>query len=135
MYQSKPLLIYDDRCFFCSIFASTARRLSKGWIDIVGHYSKEGIDLKNKVFSSQFDPNTMFWLLNGEDAFGSRTGLIPLTLEILRGFFANNHDADSKQISNTMCMNTELSCTDPFDLFTRMVGLMRNGRRLRLNVS
>ena len=135
MYQSKPLLIYDDRCFFCSIFASTARRLSKGWIDIIGHYSKEGNDLKSKIFSNQFDPNTMFWLLNGKDAFGGRTALIPLTLEILRGFFASKDELDSKQISRITCMNTEISCTDPLDLFTRTIGLMRSGRRLRLNFS
>lgn len=131
--RSKPLLIYDDRCFFCSLFASTARRLSRGWIDIVGHYSKEGINLKNKVFPSQFDPNTMFWLLNGKDAFGGRTALIPLTLEILRGFFANNRSGDNKWVAKTVCMNMELSCTDPLDLFTRIVGLVRNGKRLRLD--
>ena len=133
MSQSKPLLIYDDRCFFCSIFASTARRLSRGWIDIVGHYSKEGINLKNAVFPSQFDPNTMFWLLNDKDAFGGRMALIPLTIEILRGFFANNRYRDSVEANKVLCMNTELSCNDPLDLFTRISGLFRNGKRLRLN--
>ena len=83
---SKPLLIYDDMCSSCTKFAKTAAKLSRGWIEIAGHYkSIEAINIKKAVFPCNFDPTKMFWLINKKGAFGARAGLIQASKEVIIG--------------------------------------------------
>lgn len=35
---SRPLIIYDDKCYSCTKFANIARSISRGYIRIAGHY-------------------------------------------------------------------------------------------------
>ncbi len=127
-----PLLIYDDTCYLCGKFANTARRLSRGYIDIVGHYSKEGISAKSKIFPVGFDPTTMFWLVKYTQAFGGRSGLLPVAAEILKGIFRpSSGDIES---TNIVCSNEELTCNTPTDFVRRVSMLMKNGKKIKIKV-
>ena len=126
-----PLLIYDDKCYLCGKFAHTARRLSRGCIDIVGHHSEQGISAKSKIFPEGFDANTMFWLVKDKKAYGGRSGLIPLAFDIVKGMFKpalRNYD---DQI-NLQCANKELSCNSPADFVRRVSMLIKNGKKVTI---
>jgi hypothetical protein len=126
------LLIYDDTCYLCGKFANTARRLSRGHVDIVGHYSKEGISAKNRIFPVGFDPTTMFWLVKGKQAFGGRSGLLPVAVEILKGIFRPS--SGNIESINVVCSNDELVCNTPADFVKRVSMLMKNGKKIEVKV-
>jgi hypothetical protein len=125
------LLIYDDKCYLCGKFAQTAGRLSRGTINIVGHYSEEGISVKGKIFPEGYDPTTMFWLIKGKKAYGGRSGLIPLTVEIIKGMFkpSSKHYEDN---INLACSYEELSCNSPADFVRRVSMLIKNGKKIQI---
>ena len=85
---SRPLLIYDDKCYSCTKFAKAAGILSRGRIRTVGHYySKEAIEAKKIIFPVDYDPTNMFWLINKKGAYGARSGLVQVAKEIIIGLF------------------------------------------------
>jgi len=125
------LLIYDDTCYLCGKFAQTVRRLARGRIDVVGHYSKYGLSVKKKIFQADFDPNTMFWLVKEKQALGGRSGLIAVTFEIVKGIFSPRSKSDTHGI-NVVCSNGELSCTSPIDFVKRVCTLMKNAKKIEI---
>jgi len=82
---ARPILLYDNDCGICSRFAHIAERSSKGWIDIVGLFTKRGVTIKSDFFNSKDRPDDNFWLLVGDVGYGGRSGLLPLAREIVRG--------------------------------------------------
>ena len=85
---SRPMLIYDDKCYACKKFASYASTLSRGWIRLAGHYySQEAINAKKMIFPAYYDSTKMFWLINEKGAYGARSGLLPVAREIIKGIF------------------------------------------------
>lgn len=130
IYFMMPLLIYDDKCYLCGKFAQTARRLSRGRIDIVGHYTKEGISAKAKIFPEGFDPTTMFWLVKGKEAFGGRSGLMPVAIEIVKGIFKPSSLFANDAPVNVVCSNEQLACNTPTDFVKRVSMLMKNGKKI-----
>jgi hypothetical protein len=86
LMPARPILLYDNDCGICSRFAHIAGRTSKGWIDIVGLFTKRGLRIKSDFFSPGDRPDDNFWLLVGDVGYGGRSGLLPLAREIVRGF-------------------------------------------------
>ncbi len=125
------LLIYDNKCYLCGKFARTARRLSRESVDIVGHYDELGISTKNKIFPGGFDPNTMFWIVKDDQAFGGRAGLIPLVIEIIKDIFRPSRKNNTYRIE-MKCSNKELSCNKPTEFIRRILGLMKNGKKIEI---
>ncbi|MEM2760611.1 MAG: hypothetical protein QXN83_08495 [Nitrososphaerales archaeon] len=126
-----PLLIYDDKCCLCGKFALMARRLSRGNIEIVGHYSEEGILVKNAVFPVGFDAYKMFWLIKVREAFGGRSALIPLSIEIVKGMFKKSRNYDDIK---HVCLYDERSCNSTIDFIRRVSTLMKNGKKMKITV-
>lgn len=81
----RVILLYDDNCRWCTVFAEAASRLSRTYIRIVGHYSGLGRTVKEHYFNAGDNPEEMFWLIKDGTAYGGRNGLLPLVTEILRG--------------------------------------------------
>jgi hypothetical protein len=141
---SRPLLIYDDKCYSCTEFAKAASILSRGRIRTVGHYySKEAIEAKKIIFPVDYDPTNMFWLINKKGAYGARSGLVQVAKEIIIGLFKGR---DSKSYgndndnNNSNPNNLDLACeykdrmtlcgsTD--NTFRRIVNMMMNSGRFR----
>jgi len=128
-----PLLIYDDTCYLCGKFAQMARRLSHNSVDVVGHYSEYGMSMKRKIFPAGFDPTTMFWLVKDRQAFGGRSGLLPVAVEILKGVFRPSA-ANRQESMNFVCSNEELACNTPADFAKRVSMLIRNGKKIKLEI-
>lgn len=85
MRSPRVILLYDDYCRWCTVFAEAASRLSRTYVRIVGHYSNLGRIVKEHYFNTEDNPEEMFWLIRDDTAYGGRNGLLPLATEILRG--------------------------------------------------
>ncbi len=78
-----PILIYDDKCYHCSKFASIVKFFAKGNILFVGHYTDLGREIKSRIFPNDYDSTRMFWFVTNRMAYGGRAGVIPLLMHIL----------------------------------------------------
>ncbi len=58
-----PLVIYDDKCYLCSKFASIVHTFAKDKILIIGHYSDIGMKIKSEIFKQNYDSTMMFWFI------------------------------------------------------------------------
>lgn len=125
----RPLLIYDDKCYSCTKFAKVASTLSRGWIRAAGHYySKEAMEAKAAVFPAGYDATKMFWLVNRRGAFGARSGLLPLTREIVAGWFKGNNNKKTT-FPPPACEYTTSSpsCYTPTSVFARLATMLSHG--------
>lgn len=129
--NSVPLLIYDDRCYLCGKFAHAANRLSHGWIEIIGHYSETGMLMKKRIFPEDIDPSTMFWLVKDRKAYGGRSGLIPVLIEILKGSLRSSSKSHEENIK-LVCSSDELLCNSPEDFVRRVSMLLKNGKKITI---
>lgn len=116
----QPLLIYDNHCKPCTQFASIVRRLSRGWIIAIGHYSIEG-----EKFLKLPNARDMFWIIIDDQAYGGRYGLLPLFKEVIRGILYK--DYRYRDIHYLECKDCK-SCS----LFARIRSLLINGRKIKI---
>jgi hypothetical protein len=139
---SRPLLIYDDKCSSCRKFAFWARRLSRGWIRVAGHYYSTGaINAKKSIFPDDYDPTHMFWLINKNGAFGARSGLRQVFKEIITGALkpgiVDDISGDRQEyiftdecvtsLKTNSCIHmTGSSCVSIRDTWTRIFDMLRN---------
>jgi hypothetical protein len=124
----RPLLIYDDKCYSCAKFAKTASMLSRGWIRTAGHYySQEAKQVKGIIFPPNYDATDMFWLVNKYGAFGARSGLLPLTREIIVGTFRGGKARDVIAACEYGSMGT--SCYAPTNVLKRLATLFSHGAK------
>ena len=105
--------------------------LSKGWIQIAGHYSSEELkSLKRIIFPTDYDPTRMFWLVNKKGAWGARSAIIPLFVEIIKGIFTFDHKTDDKYINNNYsacCFDRySSSCFSTITTMKRFINLFKN---------
>jgi len=120
-----PLMIYDDKCYYCSKFASIIGIFASKRILIVGQYSKIGMEIKSKIFPKNYDPTKMFWFIDDKIAHGGRAGILPLLLFILKG----------KRISsppNNIPLTYGEDCKTPEAFFKRIKTLLSNSDRIIL---
>ncbi len=80
-----PIMLYDDLCGVCTSLAMAVQKWSRSWVRIVGHYSRDGLNLKRTYFEPLDNPEEMFWLIDGRTCYGGRSGILPLVREIVRG--------------------------------------------------
>lgn len=121
-----PVMIYDDRCYLCSIFARIVSLFTKGKLLIVGHYTDFGIKIKSQIFSSDYDSTRMFWYIDGKTAYGGRAALLPLISCILREKRHLSIENDLRTVCNG-------SCKTPKAVFLRTKSLLSNSEKIKLN--
>ena len=79
-----PIVIYDDKCSLCSMFAKMVSFFGCGRISLIGHYSKDGLRMRSRLGDHATE---MFWLLEDTVAFGGRAALLPLLYHTCRAIF------------------------------------------------
>lgn len=128
----RPVLIYDDRCSSCTIFAKYAFKYSRGQINCIGHYSKEGEKLRKMIFLPNYNETEMFWIVTNSHAYGGRSGLLPLLVLIIRGFF--NVVIKGKMSPNLnipqQCFDNR-TCNDNKFKLKRLFKMLRSGKKLK----
>lgn len=120
-----PLVIYDDRCYLCSKFASIVHIFAKNKILILGHYSEAGMKIKSEIFDGSYDSTTMFWLITKNTAYGGRAAVLPLILNI---FTCRSRDHLDYQPSSSCSQD----CKTPRAFFTRTKSLLSNSKKIVL---
>jgi len=107
-----------------------AFKYSRGQINCVGHYSKDGIKLKKLIFPSNYDETEMFWLVNSNHAYGGRSALIPLLGLIIKEIVKGKTFPD--RIFSEYCSDSA-TCKDKKFKIKRLYSLLRNGKNLNIN--
>ncbi len=134
-FTNIPVLIYDDRCSSCTLFALYAFKYSRNHIDCVGHYSKEGQKLRKMVFPPDYNETEMFWIVSNDHAYGGRSALLPLLVLIIKGIFKaaiKNKISHGRNIPG-QCFDN-FTCNDNKFKLKRLVNLLRRGRKLKLTL-
>ncbi len=120
-----PLVIYDDKCYLCSKFASIVHTFAKDKILIVGHYSDIGMKIKSEIFDYNYDSTKMFWFMTKKTAYGGRAAILPLFFNILTGKSREHLD----YVSSSSCTD---DCKTPKAFFMRTGSLFSNSKKIAL---
>jgi len=121
-----PLVIYDDKCYLCSKFASVVHTFAKDKLLIVGHYSDTGMRIKSEIFGQDYDPTVMFWFITKKMAYGGRAAILPLIQSILMSKSRTKLDYNP---SSSCCSQ---DCKTSRDFFTRTKSLLSNSEKIPL---
>ncbi|HET7148899.1 MAG TPA: hypothetical protein VFI73_10420 [Candidatus Nitrosopolaris sp.] len=91
----------------------TYQEYGYGLPDTINSY--EANDAKDLIFPSDYDSTNQFWLINSKGAFGGRPGLLPVSVEIIKGKFRKTSEVENL---NLTCSNAEKrSCSLPQSTF------------------
>ena len=126
---NRPILIYDDRCSSCTVFAKYAFKYSRGQINCIGHYSNEGEKLKKTIFPPNYNETAMFWMITSNKAYGGRSGLLPLLGLIIRSLVkrkkSSNLNFEGYCSDNQMCSNKKFQ-------IKRLYNLLKHGKKMNI---
>lgn len=124
MFFSKPILIFDNNCILCYKFAIRVQSLSKYRIQIIGHFDKS-CKIKS-IFPSDYDPTSMFWLINKHGTWGGRSAIIPLIKEILYGIIHGNKSYSTDISYINTCNNN--TCETFSETVKRIISVFQNSK-------
>ncbi|MFB5633277.1 MAG: hypothetical protein ACE5SV_00280 [Candidatus Nitrosomaritimum aestuariumsis] len=121
--ENIPIVVYDDQCYLCTKFAKIVNFLARGNLTIIGHYSDQGLQIRNQILDES--ALEMFWLIDEKVAFGGRAALLPLILAILRA---------KKKASNKIKFqdNCSQECKTVKSVFIRSASLLSNSKKIEL---
>ena len=129
---SSPTLIYDDKCSSCTIFAESAFKYSRGQINCIGHYSANGEKLRKLLFPANYNETEMFWLIKDNNAYGGRSGLLPLFVLIIKGI-AKPRKSGSKDFPKGCSISER--CDGKKNKMKRLFNLLRSGKKLKIELT
>ncbi len=120
-----PLIIYDDKCSLCSLFAKTVSFFGRYRISLVGHYSKDGQNMRSALGDHATE---MFWLLDGTVAFGGRSAILPLLYHTSRALLGKIPPSKHGKIQSADCT----ACKGPKAVFFRSASLIRQSQKIQI---
>ncbi len=121
--ENIPIVVYDDQCYLCTKFAKVVNFFSRGRLAIIGHYSDQGVKIRNQVLDDS--ALEMFWLIDEKTAFGGRAALIPLLQAILK---SKNRGSSTIQFKD----NCTQECKTAKSVFIRSASLFSNSKKIEL---
>ena len=119
-----PIIIYDNNCHLCIKFANSVNFLARGKIAMVGHYSEMGEKLRKEHLDSR--ATEMFWFIDGKNAFGGRSALLPLIQEIL---FSKRKAPKQDNLEETC----DVGCKAPKAVFVRSFSLLTHSKKIKIS--
>ncbi|MDI1496337.1 MAG: hypothetical protein K8823_1645 [Cenarchaeum symbiont of Oopsacas minuta] len=120
-----PIVIYDDACSVCSLFAKAISFFGRHRISLIGHYSKEGVRIRSVLGPYA---TKMFWVLDQTFAFGGRSALLPLLHYMIYALVGKIPQSVYGNIQNVSCT----TCKEPKAVFFRSASLIRQSQKIRL---
>lgn len=121
--QMVPIIVFDDKCYLCSKFAKFVYFLSRGKFTIIGHYSQQGMKIREQILDDS--ALEMFWLIDEQAAYGGRAALFPLLLQI----FKSKKD---KPLQNTEDKECHQGCKTVKSVFVRSASLLSKSKKIKL---
>jgi len=130
---NEPVLIYDDKCSSCTIFAKYAFKYSRGQIDCIGHYSEDGQKYRKLIFPPNFNEAEMFWIITSNRGYGGRSALLPLLGMIIKGLVMSfiRPELSLNRIFPGYCSDSAMCNNKKFKI-KRLFNLLRNGKKLNV---
>ena len=130
---NRPVLIYDDKCSSCTVFAQYAFKCSRGQIDCIGHYSVEGEKFRKLIFPPNYKETEMFWIITSNHAYGGRSGLLPLLGLIFKGIITRfiKHKSSLSRTFPAYCSDSAMCDSKKFRIW-RLIKLLRSGKKLNV---
>lgn len=116
-----PLIIYDNRCYLCTIFARIAYRISGRRLSMAGHYSELGMDTRRILGPDALE---MFWLVLDDTAYGGRAALLPLLKTMILG--------RGTPVQPDPPADAPAGCKNARAVFLRSASLISHSRRIRI---
>ena len=119
--QNTPILLFDNHCYLCEKFSKVVNFFSRGKITMVGHYSKFGIKIREKILEES--ALEMFWYIDKNIAYGGRAAILPLFKSFL-----------SKKVGKSISVKMEVDCTQNCKtikaVFVRSSSLLTNSKKI-----
>jgi hypothetical protein len=133
MDSKRPVLIYDDKCSSCTIFAKNAFKCSRGQIDCMGHYSIDGEKFRKIIFPPNYNETEMFWIITTNHAYGGRSGLLPLIGLIVKGLVTSTirPELSTNGIFPGYCSDSVM-CNNKNFKIKRLFNLLKRGKTLNV---
>jgi hypothetical protein len=129
---NRPVLIYDDKCSSCTIFAKYAFNYSRGQIDCIGHHSEDGQKFRKLIFPPNYNETEMFWIITANHAYGGRSALLPLLGLIARGLVMRfiSPELSLNRVFPGYCSDSGICNSNKFKI-KRIYNLLRSGKKLK----
>lgn len=110
-----------------------AFKYSRGQIDCMGHYSKDGEKFRKLIFPPNYNETEMFWIITGNHAYGGRSGLLPLLGLIIKGLVMSlvKREVSPTQVFPGHCIDSAMCNNKKFKIM-RVYNLIRNGKKLNI---
>lgn len=121
-----PIVMYDNQCYLCVKFSKMINFFARGKITMIGHYTKQGQSIREKVLDES--ALEMFWFINEKNAFGGRAALLPMMKEMIK-----SKKKSFKMINLDEECNHE--CKTVKAVILRSASLMFNSKKLELEKS
>lgn len=121
--ENIPIVVYDDQCYLCTKFAKAVDFLSNGNLSIIGHYSNQGIQIRNQLLDDS--ALEMFWLIEEKMAYGGRAAIFPL----IRAMFGSKKKEKREIKFQDNCTQ---ECKTVKSVFIRSASLLTNSKKIKL---
>lgn len=119
-----PVILYDNRCFLCTKFAEIIKIISGDKFLFIGHYTALGKEIREKYLDS--NALEMFWVVKNNTAFGGRSALLPLIIQI---FSFSKRAKNHNQICYELCDNY---CSGVGSFFVRSASLFLHSKKITI---
>ena len=117
-----PVLIYDNFCTSCTIFAKFINNVLSGKLTMLGHYTIQGEEFKQTIFTEGYDGTEMFWFVTEKNAYGGRNGL----RELVKYLFSIKH---GNYPTNTFDLNEcKTDCNTAKKVMFRSFSMLSSGK-------
>jgi len=121
--ENVPIVVFDNQCYLCVKFAGFVDFFSRGKMTIIGHYSENGIQIRNEILDeSALD---MFWFIDKKMAYGGRAALFPL----IKSIFSKKTKKSSTMRIDKDCQQ---DCKTIKAVFVRSSSILTNSKKIDL---
>lgn len=118
------MIVFDNHCFLCVKFAKFLDFFTRGKMNMIGHYTKQGIKIREKILDES--ALEMFWFIDETKAFGGRSALLP----VIKTIFSNK----SKKFPTTeINENCSEDCKSVKAVFVRSTSLISNSKIIKIS--
>ena len=125
-----PVLIYDNLCTSCTVYAKYVNRLVNGQMTMMGHYTPLCEQFKKKIFPDGYYGLEMSWFVTPATAYGGRLGLV----RILRHMFSiQNIFRDNGYPENRFDLNEcTTDCKTAKEVMVRSYSILTMGKKIQI---
>lgn len=125
-----PIVIYDNLCASCTSFAKLTNILLGGNVAMLGHYTMQGKELKQRIFPKNYDGIDMSWFVTENKAYGGRECLKQLIKYGMSTVLKLNHKFPKNNFVLNECTT---DCKTMKSTIIRSCSILTTGKIIEIN--